>query len=86
MSVSTGRAVPVGGNAPVDGSDGGTIRVDREVRAALERRVARTGFGSVEGFVNFVLARLVDEPAAGPFSEEEEEKLRERLRSLGYID
>ena len=45
-----------------------------------------SSFPDLDAYVEFILARLLDEPSEEPFSEEDERRLRERLRSLGYID
>ncbi|HTT14209.1 MAG TPA: CopG family transcriptional regulator [Thermoplasmata archaeon] len=63
-----------------------TVRIPEEVVRALERRMRGSSFESVDAFVAFVLARLAEEPGAGAFSAEDEQHLKERLRSLGYID
>jgi hypothetical protein len=63
-----------------------TLRIPEEVALQLERRRSQTAFPSLDEFVSFVLARLAESPSEAPFSEEEERQLRERLRSLGYID
>jgi len=63
-----------------------TVRLPVEVARGIEARIQGTGFRSVEEFVTFVLARLLESPTGEGFSEEDERKLRERLRSLGYID
>ena len=63
-----------------------SVHLPEELVAALEERVQGTAFDSVDAFIAFVLARLLDQPAANGFTEEEERVLRERLRSLGYID
>jgi len=69
------------------GSEAGrTIVVPEELARALEERLKQTSFPSIDAFVGFVLARLLEETGATGFSEEEERRLRERLRSLGYID
>jgi Arc/MetJ-type ribon-helix-helix transcriptional regulator len=65
---------------------GRTLRIPEEVAADIERRIQGTGFESVDAFVSFVLARLLERHSEVPFSEEDEQRLRERLRSLGYID
>ncbi|MCI4360282.1 MAG: CopG family transcriptional regulator [Thermoplasmata archaeon] len=65
---------------------GRTIVIPEEIARGLEDRVRSTSFASIDAFVGFVLARLLDEPGASGFTEEEERRLRERLRSLGYID
>jgi hypothetical protein len=63
-----------------------TVKIPEDVARQLERKLARTSFGSLDAFVAFVLARLAESPSETPFSEDEERQLRERLRSLGYID
>ncbi len=62
------------------------IRIPEEVARDIERRIRETSFGSVDAFVSFVLARLLEESRESTFSEEDERALKERLRSLGYID
>lgn len=52
-------------------------------------RIEGTGFGSVDEYVAFVLREVLaeDEEAAKPaYSREDEERVKERLRSLGYLD
>lgn len=63
-----------------------SVRLPEELVAGLETRVRGTSFDSVDAFIAFVLARLLEEPGTSGFSEEEERSLKERLRSLGYID
>lgn len=63
-----------------------SIRIPEELAKEIEARISPSGFGSVDGFVAFVLARLLESRADEPFSAEDENRLRERLRSLGYID
>jgi hypothetical protein len=62
------------------------VRLPAELVAGLAERIRGTSFGSVDAFVAFVLARLFEGPAHEGFTEEDERELRERLRSLGYID
>ncbi len=63
-----------------------TIRIPEEVARAIEERIRSSSFGSVDAFVAFVLARLLEQSPDEAFSEEDEKALKERLRSLGYID
>ncbi len=63
-----------------------TVKIPEEVARQLEKKLAQTSFGSLDEFISFVLARLAESSAEPPFSEEEERQLRDRLRSLGYID
>lgn len=62
------------------------IQLPEETVRAIEARIRGTGFTSPDAFVEFLLARLLEEPSQGGFSEDDERKLRDRLRSLGYID
>jgi Arc/MetJ-type ribon-helix-helix transcriptional regulator len=69
-----------------DPAAGRTVRLPEDLAHAIEERIRGTGFASVDAFVEFVLARLLEQPGEGAFSEEDERNLKERLRSLGYID
>ena len=62
------------------------VQLPEELVQALEERVRGTSFESVDEFIAFVLARLLEQPGTSGFTEEEERCLRDRLRSLGYID
>ncbi len=63
-----------------------TIQIPEEVARGIEERLRSSSFGSVDAFVSFVLARLLEQSHDQGFSEEDERALKERLRSLGYID
>ena len=70
-----------------DASDSSrSVKIPEEVARQLEKKLSHTSFASLDDFISFVLARLAESPSETPFSEEEERQLRERLRSLGYID
>lgn len=62
------------------------VQLPEELVRGLEGRIRGSAFSSVDAFVSFVLARLLEEPAKPGFTEEEERRLKDRLRSLGYID
>ncbi len=63
-----------------------TVKIPEEVARQLDKKLAQTSFASLDDFVSFILARLAESTSETPFSEDEERQLRERLRSLGYID
>lgn len=54
----------------------------------VKDRCEGTGFNSVDEYVEFVLREVVEEeePEEEEFSKEDEEKVKERLRALGYMD
>ncbi|MCI4373288.1 MAG: hypothetical protein L3K02_06575 [Thermoplasmata archaeon] len=63
------------------------VRLPEEIVRALELRMKGSSFESVDQLVAFILGRLLDHaPGDTAFSEEDERLLKERLRSLGYID
>ncbi len=63
-----------------------TIRLPAETVRAIEARLEGSAFESVDAFVAFVLARLLESPGGPGLTEADERALKERLRSLGYID
>ncbi|MFI5415216.1 MAG: CopG family transcriptional regulator [Candidatus Lutacidiplasmatales archaeon] len=68
------------------GAKGRALTIPEDVAEGIEARIRGTGFHSVDAFVGFVMARLLEAPGEIPFSEDDERRLKERLRSLGYID
>jgi len=71
---------------PPEAPDRGVVRLPAEIVRAVEERIRGSSFESVDAFVTFVLARLLEQSGETAFSEEDERVLKERLRSLGYID
>jgi len=67
----------------------GEIKIPKDLIALIEERVKETEFESVEEYVTFVLEEVVkddDEEIEEVFSEEDEEKVKQRLKALGYLD
>ena len=63
------------------------VQLPEVVVRGLEERMKGSSFDSVDQLIAFILGRLVDRtPGATAFSEEDEKVLKDRLRSLGYID
>lgn len=54
----------------------------------IKERVAGTEFSSVSEYITFVLRQVLAEAESdqSPFTKEEREKIKERLRALGYLD
>ncbi|HEV8050061.1 MAG TPA: CopG family transcriptional regulator [Thermoplasmata archaeon] len=63
-----------------------TITIPEDVAQGIDARIRGTGFATADAFVEFVLAKLLETTGEIPFSAEDERRLKERLRSLGYID
>lgn len=68
-----------------------TIEIPEENLKLLQKRVEeKDDFDSVESYisdlVNQVADRLREEEQEDDISEEDEEKVKERLRNLGYLD
>ena len=65
-----------------------TVSIPTPLFRKVEERIRDTGFTSVSGYVTYVLREIVSEDAEEeePFTEEDEERVKERLRALGYID
>lgn len=70
------------------------VDIPKDVEEKLQKRVDSTDeFDSVQAYVEYILKQVVErleEENSGDeqpaFSEEDEEKVKERLRSLGYLD
>ena len=65
-----------------------TISIPTPLFRKVEERIRGTGFTSVSSYVTYVLREVVSEESGEeePFTEEDEERVKERLRALGYID
>jgi len=65
-----------------------TISIPTPLANKVKERIQGTGFSSVSSYTTYVLRQIVssDESKDEAFSKEDEERIKERLRSLGYID
>jgi Arc/MetJ-type ribon-helix-helix transcriptional regulator len=67
-----------------------TVSVPTPLIQKIKIRIEGTGFSSVSDYVTYVLreviASLEEEEKQKPFSREEEEKVKDRLRALGYLE
>ncbi len=65
-----------------------TVSIPMTLAEKLKKKIEGTGFTSLSSYVTYVLRELVanmGEDDEG-FSKENEERIRERLRALGYLD
>ncbi len=68
-----------------------TISIPKVLAEKIKKKTEGTGFNSVSSYVTYVLRQVISESSAQgekkeAFSEEDEKKVKERLRSLGYLD
>ena len=66
-----------------------SVEIPVEVYKKIENRIKDTEFTTVSEYVTFVLEEVLEsleEDEEGVFSKEDEEKIKERLRALGYLD
>lgn len=56
----------------------------------IEKRIESTDFESVSDYITYVIEEILsdteEEEKEEAFSEEDEEKVKDRLRALGYLD
>jgi Arc/MetJ-type ribon-helix-helix transcriptional regulator len=65
-----------------------TISIPTPLFKKIRERIRGTGFTSVSSYVTYVLREIVaeKEEEEEPFTEEDKERIKARLRALGYID
>ena len=65
-----------------------TVSIPTPLFKKIEERIKGTGFTSVSSYVTYVLREIVaeEEEKEEPFTKEDEERVKARLKALGYID
>jgi len=66
-----------------------TISIPTQLAEKIKKRIQGTGFTNLSSYVTYVLREVVsnmEEDSEEAFSKEDEEKVKERLRALGYLD
>jgi Arc/MetJ-type ribon-helix-helix transcriptional regulator len=66
-----------------------TISIPTPLAEKIKKRIEGTGFTSLSSYVTYVLREVIsgmEEESEEAFSKEDEEKVKERLRALGYLD
>lgn len=62
-----------------------TVSIPEPLNKKLKNLIKNTAFPSVSSFVIFVIREVLTDKA-GPSPLPDREKIRERLRALGYVD
>ena len=67
-----------------------TISIPTPLAEKIKKRIKGTGFTSLSSYVTYVLREVIsgmdEEERAEAFTKEDEEKVKDRLRALGYLD
>ena len=68
-----------------------TVSIPKILADKIKDRMKGTGFSSVSSYVTYVLRQVLssieeEERSKQAFTKEEEERVKQRLRDLGYID
>ena len=65
-----------------------TVSIPTSLHKKIEEHIKGTEFSSVSSYAAKVLRESLSkaEPAAEVFTKDEEQKVKERLKALGYID
>lgn len=66
-----------------------TVSIPTPLFKKIQERIKGTGFTSVSSYLTYVLREITaeeEEETEEPFTKEDEEKIKARLRALGYID
>jgi len=72
-----------------DGKKFTTISIPTPLAEKIKKRIEGTGFTSLSSYVTYVLREVIsgiEEESEEVFSKEDEEKVKDRLRALGYLD
>jgi Arc/MetJ-type ribon-helix-helix transcriptional regulator len=67
-----------------------TISIPTPLANKIKKRIEGTGFNSLSSYVTYVLREVIsnveEDEHEEAFSKDDEEKVKERLRALGYLD
>jgi Arc/MetJ-type ribon-helix-helix transcriptional regulator len=66
-----------------------TISIPTPLAEKIKKRIEGTGFTSLSSYVTYVLREVVsgiEEESEEAFSKEDEDRVKDRLRALGYLD
>jgi Arc/MetJ-type ribon-helix-helix transcriptional regulator len=64
------------------------VELPKSIIEKIKKRIQGTGFESVSSYIAYVLNELLNEMEddKDDFTDEDEKKVKERLKALGYLD
>lgn len=63
-----------------------TVSIPVPLFEKLKGQINGTGFTSVSSYVGYILREVIAEKGEKPFKQEDDEKIKEKLRKLGYLE
>jgi len=67
-------------------ADNTSVRIPKDLAEKITTKIKGTEFESVESYVLYVLREvLTDEPVSHPYTDEDQDRIESKLRSLGYV-
>ena len=66
-----------------------TVSIPTPLAEKIKKRIKGTGFTSLSSYVTYVLREVIsgmEQEDEEVFSKEDEKRVKDRLRALGYID
>ena len=66
-----------------------TVSLPTPLVEKIKKRIEGTGFTSISSYVTYVLRELLagmEQDETEAFSKDDEEKIKDRLRALGYLE
>ena len=65
-----------------------TVEISSQILKKIKNRIKDTGFDSASSYIEYVLNEILSDTddEDEEFTAEDEEKVKERLRALGYLD
>ena len=63
-----------------------TITIPKDLAEKLEKRAKESDFDSLSDYINYVLRQILSKIESKGFSKEDEEKVKQKLKDLGYLD
>ena len=66
------------------------VAIPLKLYKKIQKRVKSTDFKSVDEYITYILEEVIkqveEEEEVPEYTEEDEEKVKDRLRALGYLD
>lgn len=63
-----------------------TVSIPIPLFEKIKKQIEDTGFTSVSSYVGYILREIIAEKGESAFTPEDEEKIREKLKALGYLE